>query len=404
MDLKSGYPYWAVKNGLMAAFPALREDTRCDVAVVGGGITGALITDELVRHGYDVVVLEERDVGWGSTAASTALLQYEIDTHLVDVAKRYGEDAAVLAYRACVDAVETAQEIARPFRDVDMAAMDSLYYASRARDAKPLAEEFAARLRHGFDVEWLDRARTRERFGIDAPASILNRPAARVDPYRWTYRLLGRAVKAGARVYDRTAVADMVVKPRGVVLTTANGKTVHAGHVVMAAGYTSQKWLSERVASNHSSYAFITDPMTHEEMGPLRHTLVWESARPYLYIRPTGDGRLLVGGADDTLDIPLRRDAAVPKKAASLCEKAQALFPLVPWKPAFSWGGTFAETADGLPFFGSHAQHGARVLFAMAYGGNGITYSVLGAPIIRAAIERRSSPLARLFSFARLKR
>jgi glycine/D-amino acid oxidase-like deaminating enzyme len=404
MDLKSGYPYWAVKNGLMAAFPALREDIKCDIAVVGGGITGALITDELVRHGYDVVVLEERDVGWGSTSASTALLQYEIDTHLVDVAKRYGEEAAVLAYRACVAAVETAQEIARPFRDVDMAPMDSLYYASRARDAKPLAEEFAARLRHGFDVEWLDRSRTRERFGFDAPASILNRPAARVDPYRWTYRLLSRAVKAGARVHDRTPVVDVAVKPRGVTLTTANGHTVRAGHVVMAAGYASQKWLKERVASNRSSYAFITDPMTHEELGPLRETLVWESARPYLYIRPTGDGRLLVGGADDTLDIPFRRDAAVPKKVAGLCEKAQALFPLVPWKPAFSWGGTFAETADGLPFFGTHAQHGPRVLFAMAYGGNGITYSVLGATIIRETIERRSSPLARLFSFARLKR
>ena len=153
MDLKSGYPYWAVKNGLMSAFPALREDATCDVAVIGAGITGALITDELVRHDYDVVVLDERDVGWGSTSASTALLQYEIDTHLVDLARRHGEAAAVLAYRACADAVERAQELARPFRDVDMASMDSLYCASRPRDAGPLAQEFAARLRHGFDVE-----------------------------------------------------------------------------------------------------------------------------------------------------------------------------------------------------------------------------------------------------------
>ncbi|MFN3929549.1 MAG: hypothetical protein ACK4OK_07960, partial [Thermoflexus sp.] len=48
--------------------------------------TGALIADELHRHGHDVAVVEQRDVGWGSTSASTALLQYEIDTHLVDLA------------------------------------------------------------------------------------------------------------------------------------------------------------------------------------------------------------------------------------------------------------------------------------------------------------------------------
>lgn len=47
-------------------------------------------------------------------------------------------------------------------------------------------------------------------------------------------------------------------------------------------------------------------------------------------------------------------------------------------------------------------QHGERVLFAMAYGGNGITYSVLGATLLRALIERESHPLAALHSFARM--
>ena len=100
MDLKSGYPFWAVKNGLMHAFPPLQADLRCDVAIIGGGITGALIADELSAHGHDVAVVDQRDVGWGSTAASTALLQYEIDIHMVDLAKQYGEDNAVLAYNA----------------------------------------------------------------------------------------------------------------------------------------------------------------------------------------------------------------------------------------------------------------------------------------------------------------
>jgi glycine/D-amino acid oxidase-like deaminating enzyme len=33
-------------------------------------------------------------------------------------------------------------------------------------------------------------------------------------------------------------------------------------------------------------------------------------------------------------------------------------FPRLDPVPAFSWAGTFAETADGLPFFGPHAQWG----------------------------------------------
>jgi len=44
------------------------------------------------------------------------------------------------------------------------------------------------------------------------------------------------------------------------------------------------------------------------------------------------------------------------------------------------------------------------VHFAMAYGGNGITYSAIGAGLVRARIERRRHPLQTLFGFDRLKR
>ena len=57
MDLKSGYPYWAVKNGLMQAFPRLEAEAACEVAVVGGGITGALIACELAAHGIDALLV-----------------------------------------------------------------------------------------------------------------------------------------------------------------------------------------------------------------------------------------------------------------------------------------------------------------------------------------------------------
>src|SRR6478609_8498182 len=115
MDLKSGYPFWAVRNGLMQPVPPLHRDLRCDVAVIGGG----------------------------STAASTALLQYEIDTPLTELAERYGERAALAAYRECARAVQRLGAIARRTGDVDFATQDSLYYASHARDLRKLAAEFA---------------------------------------------------------------------------------------------------------------------------------------------------------------------------------------------------------------------------------------------------------------------
>ena len=404
MDLKSGYPYWAVKNGLMQAFPPLQTDLRCDVAIIGGGITGALIADELAGNGHEVAVIEQRDVGWGSSSASTALLQYEIDTHMIDLAKRYSEADAVLAYGKCAEAIGMLQDKARDVRDVDFAWMDSLYFASKRGHARVLRDEFELRLRHGFQVELLECDELCGRYGIDAPVAILSHQAARIDPYRMAYRLLARLQKRGSAVLDRTRIESIHATSRGVTLRTAEGHAIRAGHLVLAAGYASQQWLAQKVAQNRSSYAFITDPIDDEALGPLKGTMVWESARPYLYMRSTGDGRLLVGGEDDNVDIPARRDRRVEKKARTLGKKVAALFPHLPIAPAFAWAGTFAETKDGLPFFGPHAQHGARVHFAMAYGGNGITYSMLGAELLRALIEKRKHPLGALFGFGRLDR
>ncbi|RDZ28684.1 NAD(P)/FAD-dependent oxidoreductase [Lysobacter silvisoli] len=402
MDLKSGYPYWAVRNGLMHAFPPLQADSACEVAVIGGGISGALIADELSAHGHEVVVLEQRDIGWGSTAASTALLQYEIDTPLTDLTERYGAQAAGLAYRACGEAVTALAERARGLGGVDFARMDSLYFASKPRHLPALRREMQLRQALGFDVRWLGADALRERHGLRAPGALLSRLGAGVDPYRMTYRLLMRLQRRGVRVHDRSSVVALEPGARSLRLRTEQGATLRAGHAVVAAGYAGQQWLKQRLARNRSSYAFVTDPLPDEELRGLHRSMAWETARPYLYLRGTGDRRLIVGGADDAIDVPARRDARLRKKTKQLLRQLERRFPGLAPTPAFAWAGTFAETADGLPYFGPHPQYGPRVHFAMAYGGNGITYAELGAGMIRALIERRRHPLAQLFGFERL--
>lgn len=401
MDLKSGYPFWAVKNGLMRTFPALDTDIQCDVAVIGGGITGALVADELSSNGLRVSVIEQRDIGWGSTAASTALLQYEIDTHLVELAKWYGEVDALLVYRACEQAILDLEKLANELNDVDFDRQQSLYYASHSRDKAALEAEYALRLKHGFDIEWLDAETIKKQYGFKAPGGILSKLAARIDPYRLTYKLLSRMHDNGHHVYDRTRIQNLKTEIDQVLLETTRGFTVSCQHVVFATGYETQKWLKPSVARNRSSYAFITDPIDPELLGELNRTMLWESARPYLYMRTTGEGRLLVGGEDDDIDIPAKRDLRVDKKAKTLAKKVEKLLPRLSINPTFSWAGTFAETEDGLPFFGPHKQYGPRVQFAMAYGGNGIIYSMVGAGLLAANIEQREHSLAKLFSFSR---
>ena len=41
MHLHSAYPYWMISEGIEHSYPTLRRNLRCDVAIVGAGITGA---------------------------------------------------------------------------------------------------------------------------------------------------------------------------------------------------------------------------------------------------------------------------------------------------------------------------------------------------------------------------
>jgi glycine/D-amino acid oxidase-like deaminating enzyme len=401
MDLKSGYPFWTVKNGLLANFPPLDRDLRCDVAIIGAGITGALVARSLAGAGLEVAVLDKRDAGWGSTAASTALLQYEIDTELQGLAAKYGEEKAAAVYRACAEAIPALQEIAEDARGSAFTRASSLYYASRFWHAARLRSEAALQRRHGLEVELLERGPLLERFGIEAPAALLAAMAGHMDPYRLAIGLLGRLRKEGAVVCDRTAVAGFKSGADEVELQTDRGATVRARHLVIAAGYESQSFLRAKVARNHSSYALVTEPLRHAPPW-LARTLVWETARPYLYLRPTRDGRLVMGGEDDDLDWAPKRDALVCRKSEKVLKKVGKLLPGLELEPAFAWAGTFAETADSLPFFGPHPELGPRVHFAMAYGGNGIVFSTVGAELLKARILGREHPLARFLSFERL--
>jgi succinate dehydrogenase/fumarate reductase flavoprotein subunit len=79
MDLSTGLPFWLVKNGLPYDYPQLDKNINCDVVILGGGITAAINAITLVEAGIPCVLIEKRSIGLGSTIATTALLQYQIE-------------------------------------------------------------------------------------------------------------------------------------------------------------------------------------------------------------------------------------------------------------------------------------------------------------------------------------
>lgn len=386
----------------MATYPPLTAHEHTQVAVLGAGITGALVAYELSSAGVEVVVLDQRDVAMGSTAASTCLLQYEIDQPLRRLVHRIGEAAAVKAYRLSLESLRRIGKLDRALGGGHgYRRRGSLQGASRLDHVAGLRQETDLRRRHGFDVEFWSRAQLARCSTLPYPAALVSAEAAEIDAHRFTHSLLAASVRQGARVYDRTRVTRRQAGPghRILSLQTDRGFTVKARHLVIATGYETEPYLPEKLTQLHSTYALVTEPVK-EFTGWPGQRLLWETARPYLYLRQTDDRRVLVGGYDEPFRDPRRRDALLPQKQGSLLRRLHQLFPDTPTELGFSWCGTFAETPDGLPYIGEHPRQ-PRVYFALGYGGNGITFSVLAAGILRDLICEGHSPDAELFRFDR---
>lgn len=391
MDLRDGTPFWPLKNGLLGLYPPLSSDIRAEVAVIGGGITGALLADSLSAAGLGVALLDAREVGFGSTAASTALLQFEIDTNLHELRDMMGREQADRAYTLCAEAIARVRDMAHELEDGEhpcgYTENGSLYFASRRRDVAMLEREQRARQEAGLPSEHLSGREVSRRFGFSAPAALFSPLGAEVDPYRLAHRLLARAERRGAAIYDRTEVTRLEHGNAGLTLHTDRGAKVQADWVIVACGYEAGRFLGRQPAALKNSYALATEPLPDGAEPWPGSCLLWETARPYIYARLTPERRIVIGGEDDPFHSPARRERRLKAKAQRLHKRLSRMFPALNTEVAYAWAGTFGETADGLAYLGPDPGANPRVLYALGYGGNGITYSVQAARLLAAHIH-----------------
>lgn len=380
MDIRSNEPYWLKKNAFKKSYPSLDRSISTEILVIGGGITGALIAYQLLKEGKEVVLVDRRDVCNGSSAVSTAMLQYEIDVPLHQLIQQRGEDVAVSSYKSCEKAIFDLGKIVKEINSkCHFEPKKSVYFTSSRRDIKMLNAEYLARKKYGFQVDWLEKDQLAD-LGLNARAAIISESGAVMDPYKLTYDLVKRCAKKGAPIFDRTEITDIQQKDDKMLATTAEKHVIEAHHVIHCTGYESVNTLSKKIVDLKSTYAMASE-VTKDFPAALENHIFWDTSTPYSYFRGTSDKRIIVGGGDVKFKNAKARDALMNKKWDYLCKKMEESFPEVHFKPDYIWAGTFGETSDGLPYIGRPNPE-INEHYVLGFGGNGITYSVMAMDAI----------------------
>jgi len=399
MKVRTGETYWrAIGAEPVTAFP-LTANIATEVVIVGAGITGVLIAHYLVTEGVDVALIDKAEVGVGSTAASTGLLQHEVDTPLVELIPKVGEKNAVHAYKRGLTAIKELEQLATDHpTHCGFSSQEAIYFASKSWHYAQLKREHDCRKKYGFDVQLLAEDELKEITVVNASSALLSRGNAQIDPYAFTQHLVSQSIAKGLRVFANCEATYISETDDSVVVITPGG-SITAKKIVYATGYESGKYLKNEMGDLNSTYVVASEPIGNSRLSKL-DCLFWETARPYFYARQTPDNRVIIGGEDTSFSNDHQSNRLFKKQIEKLIVRFRELFPAIDFIPSYAWAGTFAETKDGLAYIGEVSDR-PRAYFALGYGGNGITFSVIAARLIADLYLGRQNPDEEVFRFNR---
>ena len=341
LDLRTGRPVWTAYRAPRVPVARLTRDIRAGVLVVGMGISGAMVAEALSAAGHAVVMIDRRGPVLGSTAATTALVQFEIDQPLVRLAAAIGDDAAEAAWRRSRLAVFNLKaRIAELGLRCDLGLRRSLYLAGDVLGPAELREEAARRRAAGIHASYLTRGALKAEYGLDRDGAVVSHDNLVLDPRKLTAGLLRAAQERGARLYAPTEATGFVHTGDGVEVATEGGPVISAGHVVLATGYELASIVPAEGHEVISTWAIATKPQKRS-LWP-HEALIWEASDPYLYLRATADGRVVCGGEDEAFSDEAARDALIGAKTEAIVRKLKRLMPGLDTTPEFAWRGRSA--------------------------------------------------------------
>ncbi len=400
MDIRSNEPYWLIKNSLGKSYPSLQENLEAPIVILGGGITAALISYKLIKENKKVIILERRDVFNGSSSASTAMLQYEIDVPLHQLIEQIGLTKAVSSYKACEQAIFDLEKIVKEVKsDCEFERKNSIYFTTNKKDIQFINDEFNARKQHGFNVSLIEKE---ELVALGIKKGLLgikSKSGAIMDPYELAKDLLNFSSKNGLTIYDRTSIEKITHHKEFIELKTENGVTIKTQQLIHCTGYESVETLKEDVVKLKSTFALASEALPKIPKA-FKENIFWNTDEPYLYFRSTKDNRIIMGGGDEDFKNAKRRDAYLPKKEKLLVKAFNNTFPNIPFILDYSWAGTFGETKDGLPYMGK-PDPAKNEHYILGFGGNGITFSVMGMDAIMNSLNNNAHEYLEYYKFWR---
>jgi glycine/D-amino acid oxidase-like deaminating enzyme len=353
---------------ILPEYPALKEDHRCEVLVIGGGLTGLLLARKLTDAGVRCTVAEADRIFSGVSKNTTAKITAQHGMVYADLLRRLGRERTAAYLHANLAATEEYRRHAEKY-DIGFREAPSAVYLLRDGERRLEAEQKALS-----ELGYKASLKRETELPFRVAGALFFSDQAVCDPVRLAASLL-----PGLNVYEKTRVREL----RGSLAMTESGR-IRADRIVVATHFPYLNKHGLYPLKMYQSRSFVL---------ALRNAFLPDGT----YIDGSGEGfsfrrqddLLLLGGGDRRTG----KSGGGWRPLELFCQKH---FPSAKIEARFA--AEDCITLDGLPYVGQYGRFTPDLYVATGFGKWGLTNSMVAATLLTDLLTGKENRLASVLS------
>lgn len=370
------------------SYPILKEDTRADIAIIGGGIVGITLAYLLKDSKQKVIVLEADRIAKGTSLRTTAKLtpchgliyDWLLHTKSPGKAKQY----ASINQEASEFVRHT---ISKEKIECDLRKSPSYVYTTKEENVRKIQDE----------LETCKRLNIRMTYKENLPINMPVKAALEYEEgylfhiRKYLLRLAECFVESGGTIYEQTPI--QAIQPDEITgLQAENGSYVHARKIVIASHFPMYDGLGLYVTRLQMKREYVIGVKVSEDKMPEGNYI--SADIPRFSIRPVPEkGVVLIAGGEHRTGDDMKECTHFDELRAfakQVFDSDEALY---------HWSTQDYVTSDKMPYVGYlNSKHSHDVYVATGFNKWGMTGGTSAALVLKEMLTTGRSEYEELFN------
>lgn len=385
MNITQGNIFWEKGMEIKYNYPYITKDRKCDVLIIGGGISGALSAYYQAKQGLSVIVVEKNLIGFNSTLENTGILLGKTNNANSNkkLLKREQDKLQTLTEQAIQDLTAIIEDINNEKQDnekIQYMLCNLMCYSDKITGRFGLNKQYEQEISKNSQVQYVEENNILDVYG----AIEYKNKALILNPYILNQELIHMLSKMeNVEVYENTFVESINSKDSEVEAQTSNRFKIHAKKVILATGVSLVKYLKEQDIELYKTFNIVAK--TNENMNLLPFVAKDETGSEKM-LRVTSSHVILNGEDIKMTNKELTdeyQDKIIKGKYKKLYNNLLKLLNVDDIKIKNCFYGMYLETKDGLPII-DEMEEMPNVYCNLGVGKNGIIHNVIGAKMLRS--------------------